>query len=177
LVRTAQDEARLTCLALEACVAAGLAGAAALPDEPGVAGQAMTPCRLYLVEDHLIVRDGLCAVLEAAGHSVVGASADPTQALAELLLLVPEVLLLDLNLGGRSGFELLTEVQRRALPLRCIVLTMSAQPHDVAESLRLGAWGYVLAHPRPAQRHRQRAPGASLPRPRGGRAGGTGPQR
>lgn len=100
--------------------------------------------RLYLVDDHLIVREGLRAVLEAAGHSVVGESADPTQALADVARLAPEVLLLDLNIGERSGFEVLAELQRRALPVRCVVLTMSGQPRHVGEALRLGALAYVL---------------------------------
>jgi two-component system invasion response regulator UvrY len=100
--------------------------------------------RLYLVDDHQLMREGLCALLEAKGHEVVGESADPTQALSELQRLRPEVLLLDLNLGGRSGFELLAEMQRRQLPTRCVVLTMSAQPRHVAEALRMGASGYVL---------------------------------
>ena len=100
--------------------------------------------RLYLVDDHLILREGLCALLEAGGHSVVGESADPTEALADLLRLRPDVLLLDLKLGTRSGFELLAQLQRRHLPTCCIVLTSSAQPDDVAEALRLGASGYVL---------------------------------
>ena len=100
--------------------------------------------RLYLVDDHVIVREGLRAVLEAAGHVVVGESADPTQALGDLVRLAPDVLLLDLSLGDRSGFELLAELQRRALPVRCIVLSMSAQPRHVGEALRLGALAYVL---------------------------------
>jgi DNA-binding NarL/FixJ family response regulator len=100
--------------------------------------------RLYLVDDHQIMRDGLRALLEARGHVVLGESADPTVALADLLRLRPDVLLLDLNLGGRSGLELQAEVQRRQLPVRTVVLTMSAQPHQVAEALRLGAIGYVL---------------------------------
>ena len=100
--------------------------------------------RLYLVDDHQIMREGLRALLEAVGHKVVGESADPTEALADLLRLRPEVLLLDLNLGGRSGFELLAELQRRRLPTRCVVLTMSAQPRQVAEALRMGASAYVL---------------------------------
>lgn len=107
-----------------------------------VAARAMT--RLYLVDDHQIMREGLRALLEAVGHKVVGESADPTEALADLLRLRPEVLLLDLNLGGRSGFELLAELQRRRLPTRCVVLTMSAQPRQVAEALRMGASAYVL---------------------------------
>lgn len=100
--------------------------------------------RLYLVDDHQLMREGLRALLEAKGHKVVGESADPTEALADLLRLRPEVLLLDLHLGGRSGFELLAELQRRRLPTRCVVLTMSAQPRNVAEALRLGASAYVL---------------------------------
>ncbi|MCM2296573.1 response regulator transcription factor [Rhodoferax sp.] len=100
--------------------------------------------RVYLVEDHQIMRDGLRALLEARGHTVVGESADPTQALSDLLHLRPEVLLLDLNLGGRSGLELQAELQRRHLPVRTVVLTMSAQPYQVAEALQLGASAYVL---------------------------------
>ena len=99
---------------------------------------------IYLVDDHQIMREGLRALLEAAGHQVVGESADPTEALADLLRMRPQVLLLDLNLGGRSGFELLAQMQRRRLPTRCIVLTMSEQPRHVAEALRLGASAYVL---------------------------------
>lgn len=100
--------------------------------------------RIYLVDDHAMVRDGLRAVLEDAGHQVVGESDQPTVALAELLRLQPELLLLDLHLGQRSGLELLEALQRRQLSTRCIVLTMSAQPRHVTEALRLGALGYVL---------------------------------
>ena len=100
--------------------------------------------RVYLVDDHLIMREGLRALLEARGHTVVGESADPTETLADLLHLRPAVLLLDLQLGARSGFELLAELQRRHLPMSCIVLTSSAQPNQAAEALRLGARGYVL---------------------------------
>ncbi len=100
--------------------------------------------RLYLVDDHLIVREGLRAVLEAAGHRIVGEAADPTIALSDLCRDPPDLLLLDLSLGERSGLELLEELHRRALPVRCIVLTMSAQPHHVREALRMGALSYVL---------------------------------
>jgi len=58
--------------------------------------------------------------------------------------LCPDILLLDLLREGRSGLELLPELQRRHLPTRCIALTSSEQPSHVAEVLRLGAYGYVL---------------------------------
>jgi two-component system, NarL family, invasion response regulator UvrY len=99
---------------------------------------------IYLVDDHVLMRDGLRAVLEDAGHRVLGDSADPTAALAAVQALQPDVLLLDLNLGERSGFELLELLQQRDTRVRCIVLTMSSRPRDVGEALRLGAAGYVL---------------------------------
>ena len=100
--------------------------------------------RIYIVDDHELMREGLRALLVAKGYEVVGESADPTEALADLQRLRPDVLLLDLHLNGRSGFEILSELQRRHLPTRCIVLTMSAQPRHVAEALRMGASAYVL---------------------------------
>lgn len=100
--------------------------------------------RVYLIDDHAIMRDGLRVVLEAAGHEVIGEAAGPTPALADLGRLRPDVVLLDLRLGQRSGFELLAEFQRRGMKLRVIVLTMSDQPRHVAEALRLGASGYLL---------------------------------
>ena len=100
--------------------------------------------RVYLVDDHAIMRECVRALLEAGEHVVVGESADPTEALGDLLRLQPDVLLLDLHLGGHSGFELLAELQRRKLSMRSIVLTASAQPQDVAQAMQLGSFGYVL---------------------------------
>ncbi len=100
--------------------------------------------RIYLVDDHLIVRAGLRALLEGSGHTIVGESADITQALSEVNRLEPQVVLLDLHLDGRSGFEVLVELQRRSQSARVIVLSMSDQPRNVAEALRMGASGYVL---------------------------------
>lgn len=100
--------------------------------------------RIYLVDDQLLLRDGLHALLETAGHDVVGEGSDPTQAVVEAQQRQAEVMLLDLGLGERSGFEVLQELKRRDSPVRAIVLTMSAQPRHVAEAVRLGAVGYVL---------------------------------
>ncbi|OSZ65765.1 response regulator transcription factor [Hydrogenophaga sp. IBVHS2] len=99
---------------------------------------------IYLVDDHAMMRDGLRAVLEGAGHRVVGESDQPVQALADLARLQPEVALIDLHIGLHSGLELLEQIQRRELAVHAIILTMSAQPRHVAEAMRLGARGYVL---------------------------------
>jgi len=104
-----------------------------------------TACaRIYLVDDHAMVRQGLRALLTEAGHDVIGDSGDITAALAELTQLTPDIVLVDLSLGTRSGMELLAELQRRQIPTRPLVLTMSAQPRHVGMALKLGACGYVL---------------------------------
>lgn len=100
--------------------------------------------RIYLIDDHPIVRAGLSALLQGAGHAIVGEGEDITQALSEVNRLAPDVLMLDLQLDGRSGFEVLAEMQRRQMPTKVIVLSMSDQPRNVAEALRMGASGYVL---------------------------------
>ena len=69
------------------------------------ANRSMT--RVYLVDDQIILRDGLHALLESAGHQVVGQSNDPTQAVVEAQEQQAQVMLLDLGLGERSGFEVL----------------------------------------------------------------------
>jgi DNA-binding NarL/FixJ family response regulator len=100
--------------------------------------------RIYLIDDHPIVRAGLNALLQSAGHVIVGESDDITHALSEVNRLAPDVVMLDLQLDGRSGFEVLAEMQRRELSSKVIVLSMSDQPRNVAEALRMGASGYVL---------------------------------
>jgi DNA-binding NarL/FixJ family response regulator len=100
--------------------------------------------RIYLIDDHPIVRAGLSALLQGAGHTIVGEGADITQALSDVGRLAPDVVMLDLQLDGRSGFEVLAEMQHRQMSAKVIVLSMSDQPRNVAEALRMGASGYVL---------------------------------
>lgn len=99
---------------------------------------------VYLVDDHPILREALVFLLAAHGHTVVGQSDDPTGAATDIRALRPDILLVGLQLGLRSGFELLAELQRRTIRVKTIVVTMSTKPRDVAEALRYGADGYVL---------------------------------
>lgn len=100
--------------------------------------------RIFLVDDHALVREGLRALLDSAGHEVVGESGDVTSALASLQRTQAELVLLDLNLGERSGLELLVELARRRMACKAIVVSMSRRTRDLADAMRLGAQGYVL---------------------------------
>ena len=100
--------------------------------------------RIFLVDDHAMVREGLRAVFAANGHEVVGEAADVPAAIDGIVRLAPGIVVLDLGLEGRSGLDLLARLQQRGVTARVVVLTMSSQPRHVAEAWRLGAAGYVL---------------------------------
>jgi DNA-binding NarL/FixJ family response regulator len=100
--------------------------------------------RVFLIDDHVVVREALATLLESRGHTVAGQCEDIAQAPALLRIARPDVLLLDLQLGLRSGFELVESLQRRGEPVRTIVTTMSEDAHDVARALRAGIEGYLL---------------------------------
>ncbi|TFY98684.1 response regulator transcription factor [Ramlibacter rhizophilus] len=101
--------------------------------------------KLFLVDDHAVVREGLRALLEGAGHRVVGEADEPTAAVAGVMQTRPDLVLLDLSLGGsRSGLEVLEDLARRKAGVPVLVLSMSSQPRTVADAMRLGARGYVL---------------------------------
>lgn len=110
-----------------------------MPDLP-----ARRMSRIYLIDDHTLLRDGLRVVLEKNGHQVIGESGDLTQAGVEVRQLEPDVVVLDLHLGTRSGLELLEDLNKRRSPTRAVVLTMSSQPRNIADCLRHGASAYLL---------------------------------
>ena len=99
---------------------------------------------LYLVDDHVTVREGMRALFEAAGFEVVGEAGDVAIAAADIARLVPDVVLLDLLLGDHSGMDLLRLLQQSKSRSRVIVLTMSEQARYISEAVKLGAAGYVL---------------------------------
>ena len=100
--------------------------------------------RLYVVDDHAVVRQGLCALLAEAGCVIVGDSGDASRALADIETMQPDVALVDLHLGSSSGLQLLGELSQRAPAVLALVLSMSALTWHVGSALRAGARGYVL---------------------------------
>lgn len=100
--------------------------------------------RLFLVDDHPIVREGLRAMLETADHEIVGEAGDATAALTGIVATRPEVVLMDLDLGRLSGLDLTAALRARGDPARLLVFTMHAQPRRVAQALEAGVHGYLL---------------------------------
>jgi DNA-binding NarL/FixJ family response regulator len=103
------------------------------------------PVRVVLADDHTLVRSGIRRILEAqAGLEVVAEAADGAEALALVQHLAPDVLVLDLNMPGTDGIDVLRAVKGGARPPRVVVLTMHAGREYVARAMRGGADAYLL---------------------------------
>lgn len=101
--------------------------------------------RIVLVEDHLVVRQGLLHLLgEIPGFRVIGQVGEAPAAVELLDDLEPDVAVVDLGLPGASGLEVLRHVRDARLQTACVVLSMHADPSYVLRALRFGARGYVL---------------------------------
>lgn len=100
--------------------------------------------RVMLADDHALVRAGVRRVLETdARLEVVGEAARGDEALRLLAELDPDVLLLDLNMPGGDGFEVLRHARDTAGGTRIIVLTLHVQTEYVTRAVREGADGYL----------------------------------
>lgn len=105
-------------------------------------GSAIT---ILIVDDHMVVREGLRAILETeAGLRVVGQAASRKAALGLFGELKPDVTLLDVHLGSESGLDVLCDILSQ--DETAVVLMMSAfdQSDEIHSALKLGARGYVL---------------------------------
>lgn len=104
--------------------------------------------KVLLVEDHPIYRDGLAALLAAAGVEVIGSATTGAEALA-MLDNAPDVVVMDIGLPDQDGADLTAKVLARLPETKVIVLTMFHDDSIIARSLEAGASGYLVkdAHP------------------------------
>ena len=112
----------------------------------------MTPVRLAVVDDHALFRAGLVSLLsEMADVSVVGEAGDGQGALEIVSRHRPDVLLLDVNMPGISGVEVVRAL--RDLPeeeqCRILMLTISKNEQDLLGAIEAGADGYLLKNAEP----------------------------
>jgi DNA-binding NarL/FixJ family response regulator len=105
----------------------------------------MTPIRLVLADDHVLVRSGVRALLEQLdGVQVVGEASDGREALALVARLRPHVVLMDISMPELNGLEAADRLRRDYPQIRVILLSMHADEAYVARALAVGAAGYVL---------------------------------
>lgn len=101
--------------------------------------------RVLVVDDHPLFREGLRGLLATVDDmDVVGAVGDGDSALRVAVELVPDVVLMDLNMPGMPGLEAIRRLQSSPDPPAVLVLTMVDDDDTVNAALQVGARGYLL---------------------------------
>ena len=112
---------------------------------PSRAGSSAKPITIVLADDHRVVRSGLRVLLESDGRfSVIDEAGDVPSTLESVRRCGPQVLVLDLNMGGASSLDAIPQLRVDAPETQIVVLTMQENPAFAQAALRAGALGYVL---------------------------------
>ena len=103
------------------------------------------PIRIFLADDHPVVRDGLAAMLATQpDFAVVGVAGTGAEAIERCTAIVPDVVLLDLEMPDGDGVAV-TEALRLTLPaVRVIVFTAFDRDEQIVTAIAAGAQGYLL---------------------------------
>jgi two-component system response regulator DevR len=103
------------------------------------------PIRVFLLDDHEVVRRGLKDLLEVEGEFVVvGEAATAAEALARVPAVKPQVAVLDVRLPDGDGVTVCRELRSRMPELACLMLTSFADDEALFDAIIAGASGYLL---------------------------------
>lgn len=101
--------------------------------------------RVLLVDDHLLVRQGISHLLSQDELiQIVGEAGDGVEALLQVRQHHPDVILMDLNMPRKSGVEAIREILAEAPDTKILVLTGFATDEDILAVIKAGALGYLL---------------------------------
>ncbi len=109
------------------------------------------PIRIFVADDHPVVRQGLRAFLESRdGFEVVGEADDTERTVARVAELAPDIVLMDLVMPGAGGVAAIRRIRDRLPETRVIVLTSFASDDQVIPAVQAGAAGYLLKDVEPS---------------------------
>jgi DNA-binding NarL/FixJ family response regulator len=99
--------------------------------------------RVMLVDDHALVRSAVRQAISSPDIELVGEAANAEEALALAPVLRPDILLLDIDLPGMGGLQLLAELAPRLPQTKIVMLTVSSSERDLLDAVARGAAGYL----------------------------------
>jgi DNA-binding NarL/FixJ family response regulator len=102
-------------------------------------------CRVIVVDDHAIMRDGLSSILDGEPElEIVGTAGDGKVAIAEVDRLMPDIVIMDLTMPRTDGPRAITEIKRKHPEIGVVVLTFHKEDAHIHAALLAGADAYVL---------------------------------
>lgn len=106
--------------------------------------------RIVVVDDHALFRSGLVNLIEGMNfYTVVGEAGDGKQALEVIEETDPDLVLIDVNMPGMGGIELVEALRKEKEKIRLVMLTISRHEEDLVGAVRAGADGYILKNSEP----------------------------
>jgi two-component system response regulator NreC len=101
--------------------------------------------RIFIAEDHTILREGLKVLLSGnPDFEIVGEAADGLEAISGIEKLSPDLILIDLSMPRMDGIESIREIKKRQSATKIIALTVHKTEEYVLATLKAGADGYIL---------------------------------
>lgn len=108
--------------------------------------------RVAIVEDDRLVRENLALLItETPGFSCVASCSSAEEALHYLPTILPDVVLMDIHLPGKSGIDCVAQLRSRVPKTQVIMLTIEEDSDQVFESMKAGATGYLVKHVSPRE--------------------------
>jgi DNA-binding NarL/FixJ family response regulator len=105
----------------------------------------MSPIRILLADDHMVVRLGVRALLESEPDmEVVGEAADGLEAIDKAARLQPDVVVMDISMPNLDGLEATRRIRSESPAVQVLILTVHAQQRYLFPVLKAGGAGYVL---------------------------------
>ena len=103
------------------------------------------PIKVFLADDHTVIRDGLRLLLEAqADITVVGEAADGRETLRQVKRLRPDVVIMDITMPDLNGIEATQQIRGSCPATRVVILSMHANKEHISRALQAGADGFVV---------------------------------
>ncbi len=105
----------------------------------------MEAIKVMIADDHSLIREGLRQLLEFDGSiQVVGEAANGVECLDNLVKYNPEVLLLDINMPGMNGIDVLKKMKEDRSPVKVLILTVHNELEYLMNAVDIGVEGYIM---------------------------------
>lgn len=101
--------------------------------------------KVFVIDDHEMMCDGLCSLMkDVPDIEILGKATSGQEGVKMVLELIPDIVILDLNMSDLNGFQAAEIIKRQSPSVRILVLSMYTDRKFVINALRAGAMGYIL---------------------------------